>query len=160
MIDPQSIGRKVANCLPTHVRWLVGEEYWDYDFSRAKAPLRRLEEANLNGSCIEQKWTDLYLFGESQFAEGGGSSPFLGVHGETGEICGLDVEREGQEVFLLNSDVERFILTFLKIDELLRSTSPPPLVLSRALMEIDPHAFPRSDWKLFSEYIESELGAQ
>jgi hypothetical protein len=124
----------------------------DFDFSRSHAPLRPITNADVAGGVIENSWTALYLFGLQNYD--GGASAYLGVHRDTGEICGLDVEREKSQVFLLNSDIDRFIRTFQRTDELLRSASLAPGALSRELRVIDPDAFQRSDWRDFADYIE------
>ena len=54
----------------------------------------------MNGD-LEPEWSALDLFGEEDYAEGGGASPFLGVHRSSGKIFGLDVERDSSEMFLL-----------------------------------------------------------
>ena len=105
-------------------------------------------------TIIEREWTVLYLFGELFY--NGGASPYLGIHRDTGEICGLDVERDDSQIFLLNSDIDRFIRTFQKTDEMLGGSSLLHGVLSKALKEIDPNAFQRSEWRHFSSYVEAD----
>ena len=153
MIDPETVRSEIAKHLPLRVRWLVGGVPLDFDFSRCHSPLRPIMSSDVSECEIEKSWTALYLFGLQSYD--GGASPYLCVHRDTGEICGLDIEREKSQMFLLNSDVERFIRTFQKIDGLLRRAPIAPGVLSRALANIDPGAFERSDWRHFSEFIES-----
>ena len=155
MIDPESARQEVARRLPAHVRWLIRGVPLDFDFSRSHAPLRPIAPTDLSGCGIEDEWTTLYLFGEEDYADGGGASPYLGVHRDTGSICGLDVEREESHVFILNSNVDRFIRSFQKIDEMLRHTPVVSGMLSRALMEIDPDVFQHSEWRDFSSYVEA-----
>jgi hypothetical protein len=156
MIDPESVRQEVVRRLPAHVRWLVRGVPWDFDFSRSRVPLRPIAPTDLNGCNIEDEWTTLYIFGQEDYADGGGASPYLGVHLDTGEICGLDVERDESQVFILNSNVDRFIRTFQKIDEMLRHTPVAPEVLFRALTGIDPDAFQHSEWRDASSYIEAD----
>ena len=155
MIDFELVRQEVARRLPARVRWLVRGVPWDFDFSRSRAPLRPVAPTDLNGCSIAAEWTTLYLFGEEDYAGGGGTSPYLGVHRDTGEVFGLDVEREESQVFILNSNVDRFIRTFQKIDELLRRAPVVSGMLSRALMEIDPDAFQHSEWRDFFSYVEA-----
>lgn len=152
MIDPETIRLEITKRLPIRTRWMVAGVALDFDFSFSRVPLRPITAVDEIGCEIEESWTALYLFGEQRYD--GGASPFLGVHRNTGEICGLDVEREKSQVFLLNSDVEKFIRTFRRFDELLRGSSLAPGVLSRELRTIDPDAFQRSDWRDFADYIE------
>jgi hypothetical protein len=155
MIDPESARQEVARRLPARVRWLVRGVPLDFDFSRSRASLRPIAPTDLSGCDIEDEWTTLFLFGEEDYADGGGASSYLGVHRDTGEICGLDVEREESQVFILNSNVDRFIQTFQKIDEMLSHTPVASGILSRALMKIDPDAFQHSEWRKFSSYVEA-----
>jgi hypothetical protein len=110
----------------------------------------------LNGCNIEDEWTTLYLFGQEGYANGGGGSSYLGVHQDTGEIYGLDVERDESQVFIFNSNIDRFIRTFQKIDEILRHATIAPEVLFRELREIDPDAFQNSEWRDFCGYVEAD----
>ena len=105
------------------------------------------------GSAVEEQWTSLRIFGEEDYAEGGGASPYLGVHSESGEIFGLDLEREMSQMFLLNSDIDRFILTFLVLDRVLRLGGPPEAQIGARLEQIDPGVFEHSEWRLLSDYV-------
>jgi hypothetical protein len=91
----------------------------------------------------------LRIFGREDFAEGGGASPYLGVHLESGKVFGLDVERQRMQMFLLNSNVDRFIRTFLLLDQTLRLGEPSQEQILVRLSKIDPDAFERSEWRLF-----------
>ena len=155
MIDTESIRLEIVRRLPIRMHWSLGGESLDFDFSRSQSPLRPVAPPDLNGCGIETGWNSLFLFGEQDFADGGGASPYLGVHQDTGEVCGLDVERKTSPVFLLNSNIDRFIRTVQKIDEMFRHASRVPSTLSEVLTEIDPVAFERSDWKDFSSYVEA-----
>lgn len=152
MIDPEIVRLEIAKRLPTRTRWLVQGVSLDFDFSRSHAALRPIMAVDMIGGDIEMSWTALYLFGLQNYD--GGASPYLGVHRNTGEICGLDVERKKAHVFLFNSNIDRFIRTFQRIDESLRGASPAPGVLSRELRTIDPDAFQRSNWRDFADFIE------
>src|SRR5216117_2705717 len=115
---------QIAAHLPARVRWLVNRSPLDFDFSRSQRPLQPLLASEVNGD-LEPEWSALDLFGEEDYAEGGGASPFLGVHRSSGQIFGLDVERESSQMFLLNSDDDRFIRTFLLFDEVVRAGKLP-----------------------------------
>lgn len=142
---------QIAAHLPVHVRWLVNRTPLDFDFSRSQRPLKPLLASEVNGD-LEPEWSVLDLFGEEDHAEGGGASPFLGVHRNSGQIFGLDVERESSEMFLLNSDVDRFIKTFQRFDSVLREGSRSG-DLHASLHEIDPEVFEVSEWRLLVDCL-------
>jgi hypothetical protein len=153
MTDIDSIRSQIVARLPVRVRWLVNGTPLDFDFSRSQAPLRSVAACDVVGGPVEEAWTSLRLFGEEDHAEGGGARPFLGVHSESGEIFGLDVEREASQMFLLNSDVDRFIQTFLVLDHALRFGGSLGAQVGERLKQIDPGAFERSEWRLLSDYV-------
>jgi hypothetical protein len=156
MIDPESVRQEVMRRLPIHARLVIEGDSLDFDFSRSRAPLLTIAATDVNDfTIIEIGWSALYLFGEQDFCDGGGAHPYLGVNLDSGEICGLDIEREKSHVFLLNTNLDRFIRTFQKIDEILRCVPVARGRLSEALTEIDPEAFQRSEWQNFSRYVEA-----
>lgn len=106
-----------------------------------------------SATVIEKEWASLRIFGEDDYAEGGGGSAYLGVHSESGEFFGLDVERHTSEMFLFNSDVDRFIQTFLALDRVLRPGGLADARIRERLKEIDPDAFERSEWRLLCDYV-------
>jgi hypothetical protein len=158
MINLETVRQEVVSRLPVHVRWIVS--VWGdslaFDFSRSLAPLCKIEQSDVSAvTSIEPEWTSLYLFGEEDFADGGGASPYLGVHQDSGEIYGLDVEREESQVFLLNSNADKFIQTFQTVEEMLRNMPVAPGTLSKALQGIDPVVFQRSEWRDLVGYVEA-----
>jgi hypothetical protein len=153
MTDFESIRVRIVTRLPIRVRWLVNGTPLDFDFSRSQSPLRPITASDVVGGPVEEEWTSLRIFGEEDYGEGGGASPYLGVHSGSGEIFGLDVERETSHMFLLNSDVDRFIQTFLALDQALRLGGPPVAQVGERLKQIDPGAFERSEWRLLSDYV-------
>ena len=153
MIDVEPIRLQIVTRLPVRVRWLVNGTPLDFDFSRSQAPLRPIMAGDVIAGAVEEQWTSLRIFGEEDYAEGGGASPYLGVHSESGEIFGLDVEREMLQMFLLNSDIHRFIQTFLELDRMLRLGGPPDAQIGGRLEQIDPVAFQHSDWRFLCDYV-------
>jgi hypothetical protein len=154
VIDPDAVRRQIAARLPPRVRWQVGPMTCLFDFSRSAAPLRPITADDVTGCPIEDAWTAIDLFGEQVFADGGGASPLLGVDRQTGEVCGLDVEREPPQMFLLNSSVDRFLETFRLFDEALRLGTRSLDEVVAAAREIDPAAFERSEWRSLCEYLD------
>jgi len=152
IVDLEHVRTQVATRVPVRVRWVLNGTPLDFDFSRARSPLQTLESADMSGD-IEKEWTRLYLFAEQRFAEGGGASPWIGVHQKNGEVFGLDVERESTAMFFMNSDVDRFIKTFLVFDEALRLGKISLKALSSAATQIDPLGYSKSDWRVLAEYV-------
>jgi hypothetical protein len=154
-MDPEEARLQIAARLPMRVRWNLKGTPWDFDFSLSQHRLQPLISTDLNGCDIEKEWTDLYIFGTEDYAQGGGASPFLAVHRDTGQIFGLDVERESAQMYLLNSDVDRFIRTFLLFDGVLRLRTLPPAVAAERASAVDPDGFARSDWRGLANYLNS-----
>jgi hypothetical protein len=126
----------------------------DFDFSRSGVPLKPVRPSDFNSATvIEKEWTPLWIFGENDYAEGGGGGAYLGVHSQNGEVFGLDVERETSQMFLLNSDVDRFITTFLTLDPVLRVGGTLLTHTGERLRQIDSEAFERSEWRLLYNYV-------
>jgi hypothetical protein len=100
----------------------------------------------------EKEWFDLLIFGEYDYAEGGGASPWLGISKKDGIIYGLDLERENA-LFLLNSSIERFIRIFHLLNEFLGEGKRLPLDVEARVRAIDPEAYPTSDWRLLVDYL-------
>ena len=151
-IDLEYVRAQVAAHLPHHVRWNVDETTVDYDFSRARAPLRVLTEDEILGG-IDKQWQTLYLFGEEDVSEGGGSRPFLGVELNEGKVYGLDVERDRSPMFLLNSDIDRFVKTFRLFDETIRYRTIHIPDLPSLAAAIDPDAYLASEWRLLADCL-------
>jgi hypothetical protein len=152
VIDLEHARHRITTELPPRVRWLIKGSPLDFDFSRSQVPLKPLSQSEIHGT-IEKDWTTLYLFGERDYAEGGGASPFLGISSTSGEILGLDVERDSGCRFLLNSDIESFIKTFEVFDRVLRLGTTALDSLSSSAIEIDPRAFQRSEWALLLDHL-------
>jgi len=143
--DLEHARNRIAEELPRHVRWLLHGTPLDFDFSRSRSRLQPLSASEIHGA-MEPDWATLYPFGMQDYAEGGGASPFLGVDGISGEVRGLDVERDSSCLFLLNSNVEAFIETFTLFDRALRLGTASVNSLPSAAAEIDQQVFERSDW--------------
>ena len=62
--------------LPIRARWMLEETALDFDFTQAHEGLRHVSTDDHSGD-IEKDWTDLLIFGQSDYAEGGGASPWI-----------------------------------------------------------------------------------
>src|SRR5262252_7044893 len=108
MIDMESARAQLASSLPVYARWSVRGDALDFDFSRSNAPLRNLTHGDL-GCCPGDEMRSLYIFGEEHFADGGGATSFLAIHGTMGTVLGIDPERDTSQLYFLNSNVHAFI---------------------------------------------------
>ena len=142
----------IVSRLPATVRWTVAGSDLEWNFSAAREGLRPPSRASLNCEP-EPSWTELLIFGEYDYAAGGGASPLLGVRATDGAVYGLDLEREGGELFALNSSVEQFIETFLFLNGHLGSGAALRLDAEEKLRTIDPKAFPASEWRALLEAV-------
>jgi hypothetical protein len=155
--DPEALRSALASRLPLTARWMINETPMDYDFSAARRVLQPLDKDALL-DAPEAEWLDLLIFGEYDYAEGGGANPFLGIMRTTGAIHGLDVERDKQPLFVLNSSTDAFIETFTFLHASLGAGRPLPRDADARLRSIDPHTYDNSDWRLLVEFIASEAG--
>jgi hypothetical protein len=142
--------------LPRRARWFLGETPWDWDFSRAARPLEPVPDDDAVSwmEVLPEDWRQMLIFGEEDFAEGGGASPFVSVHAQTGAVVGLDVERERSAAFLLNSSLPAFIETFLLLDEGMRANGKVPPALRDRIRAVDPGVFERSEWRFLVDELE------
>jgi hypothetical protein len=125
---------------------LIGETPCDWDFSHAQHPLQPATSLEITGAVIPDTWQQLYLFGETNHAEGGGALPYFGIHIVTGEVCGFDVERDGPPVNILNSSALRFIDSFSLFDRVFGHKTETASGLAARVRAIDPDVFERSEW--------------
>lgn len=152
MLELEPARRLVAARLPQHVTWLLKGTPHDFDFRRAGSQLRTVQEDEVNVE-LEYEWTRLALFGEADFAEGGGATWLIGIHLDDRTVQGLDFEREGLPQFLLNSDIDAFVRTFLAFDEAIRLGRAPLGGLQRALRSLDARSSERSEWRSLTQYL-------
>ena len=105
---------------------------------------------------LKPAWLTLLMFGEYDYAEGGGAHPFVGIQRTEGAVFGLDFERDRQPKFLLNSCLDTFVDTFHALDEYLGKGRRLPEDIDRRLHAIDGTAYDRSDWKPFVAFVRGE----
>jgi hypothetical protein len=84
---------------------------------------------------------------------GGGARSFLGVELKDGKVYGLDAERDRSPIFLLNSDIDRFVKTFRLFDETIRYRRIRIPDLPSLAAAIDPDAYAASEWRLLADYL-------
>lgn len=152
-LDAAAIQRLVSQ-LPATRRWFVQETPLDYDFSAGRRTVTTLRPESFDFP-MKPEWLQLLVFGEYDYAEGGGAHPFLGVRPADGFVCGLDVELD-KPLFVLNSSLHAFIATFEAIDAYLANSQALPRGFSKTLKAIDPAVFGKSNWKPFVTFATAE----
>ncbi len=151
-LDLSSIAQEIAKSLPLSARWMAKSTPMEFDFSAGQSGLRELMslEADFGNTAPQQ----FLVFGNCDYSEGGGANPWLCIRKSDGWVCGFDLERES-EVFVFNSSIERFILTFGLLNRYL-GTNVPSLLPTRCesdIEQIDFQAYPTSEWKMLIEYV-------
>ncbi|MCE9553374.1 MAG: hypothetical protein K8T91_08360 [Planctomycetes bacterium] len=142
--------------LPRHVRWTVNGTPLDFYFSTDRYGLRRVAENDVVGGPVPEEWSDCRLIGMYDCADGGGASPWIAIRESDGFVCGLDIERDGENIFIFNSSLDRFIHTFNMLDQYLRAGRKLPPDIKSQVGAMDPKMFPLSDWRKLIEHIIDE----
>jgi hypothetical protein len=128
----------------------------DYDFARLLKPLRPAsiwwdgppeedDEDAADDEDSEGLASRLLVFGEQDFADGGGSHVLLALDATSGAIVGVDVERE-PALLTFSSSAGRFVEMFAVLDEALRNGSAASSEVAERLRTIDPEGFASSEW--------------
>lgn len=151
--DLDAARRRIASELPPRARWVIHGTPLEFDFSRCTQPLRAPSESDIQGA-LEPEWLSLALFGEQDYADGGGARPLLGIDTHTGEVVGLDPERDSC-LYLLNTNLEAFIRMFTLFDNFVRLGRGTVADLSSAARAIEPSSFDRSAWATLLEQLRS-----
>lgn len=152
MIDTEAVRHQVLASLPTDARWLLNGIPLAFSFARATARLEPLDPSEVTGP-LELEWRSLHLFGEQDYADGGGATPFIGVDVNSGKIIGLDLERDTAPLSLFNSNIDAFIRTFRLLDDAFRREPVLVHVLEAQVRQIDPAAFSSSEWARLLEFL-------
>jgi hypothetical protein len=147
---------ELARRLPMRASWHLGGMNWDWDFLRTRNALFPLQPDEITGGNILPGWLPLHLFGKQDFYNGGGASPFVGVHQFTGAVYGLDLERDTKPMYLMNSSVARFIETFLLLDPVLGQQRRPAVGIRAKFRAVDPEVYELSEWRFAIDEIERE----
>jgi hypothetical protein len=149
MIDSESARSEILARLPRRCAWRVGTFAVVYDFTRSESPLRPIDANDLNGSLPDPAWKNLLVIGEHSVD--GGASPFITIDSLSGKVVGVDPERDGTGVFLLNSALETFIATVRHLNEAL-SSGATPSSLTQTLQAVEPE-FQNSEWRDLAKYF-------
>jgi hypothetical protein len=73
------------------------------------------------GGSVPNEWSGYRLFGVYDYAKGGRASPWIAIRERDTIVCGLDIEREDETVFVFNSSLHWFMSTFALFDQYLRA---------------------------------------
>lgn len=153
-LDASAARSAIIAGLPIRARWMLEETPLDFDFTQAHEGLRHVTTDDFSGD-VEREWTDLLIFGQSDYAEGGGASSWITIRKTDGAVCGLDVERD-HAVFVYNSSIETFIQTFALLDRYLGRGQPLPANIEALVRGIDRESYPGSEWRLLVNYLTAE----
>jgi len=142
---------ELAAGLPLRTRWLIHETTLDFDFARCQNPLVSVDRLMPVGFEPDCRSASLFAFGEQDYAEGGGASPYLVIDRTSGEVLELDLETSNDPIRFLNSSSSTFVLTFAALERAIRLRETPIADLKRQLEAIDFQGFHRSHWRLLVE---------
>lgn len=145
----------IANDLPPKAQWTPEPDQTppiDYSFCSELCPVLN-ELQQLPDDMREEAWNELLIFGG--YSIEGGAAQWLCIHKTTGLVYGLDLEREANAMYLVNSCIERFIETFNTLNYYLGNGNPMPSEIETRLREIDPETYPQSEWRDFVDYVMS-----
>lgn len=150
-IDIEAVERMIAAELPSKAHWDVLGTPVEHDFSIGHDGPRPLGARDFDFEPGDE-WRDFLVFGKVDYADGGGASPYLVIRQIDGAVCGLDVQRDDDPLFLLNSSLRQFIETFTYLDGCSGAGVWPPGMEAK-VRAIDPSAYGESDWKLLVDHL-------
>lgn len=156
-LDCKTTEAFLSSGLPSRARWMVEGEPLDFEFTVGRCGLYRLSEGVVADTGTAA--CDLLVFGEQDYAEGGGSRSWLCVRERDGAVYGFDPELE-EPLVLLNSSVPRFVATFQTLDGYLSKDAALPPDCHGRLRGIDPEAYQDSDWRLLVECLPQRASAE
>lgn len=154
MFDLDAAKQVILDGLPVRTCWLIGGAPFRYDFSQARERLLPVIE-EVEERWFVEAWRPLLIFGSCDYANGGGSRPWLTVAGTNGFVMGLDLERDDGPLYHFNSSLPRFVATFTYLERFLPGGLRLPDDAEDALRSIDDAAYPTSEWRLLLESIRS-----
>jgi hypothetical protein len=153
--DLNDLKAAIVAGLPPKARWLIRGTPLDFDFAMGH---RHFVETTsvVSPEWHEPDWNELRIFASLNYSEGGGASPWHCIHKSNGAIYGLDLERDGKNVFPISSSLDRYIRTYTFLDTYLKLGRPLPTDVDKQVRGIDPKGYHGSDWQLLIEYLTSD----
>ena len=152
MVTPKDVQEFVVSSLPAKARWLIDGTTLDFDFTLSRSDLCPLPDGRVP-SYEDDPANDLLIFGLQDFADGGGAQPWLCLRKADGWICGFDADCDDDPIFILNSSIQRFVETFLFLNQYLQQNKSLPSDSEKRLSEIDPDANATSNWTLLVDHL-------
>jgi hypothetical protein len=143
-MDAGSIQSAIASRLPQRARWLIRGTPLDFSFYSVPRNLTAMMAEWVWDATVVEHASGFIVFGERDYAEGGGASNWLVVRRSDGNVYGMDAERE-VPLFLLNSSLHAFINTFCFLDKYLGHGHPIPPDLHSLVQNLDP-TYSGSEW--------------
>lgn len=150
--DLDAAQQAILEGLPVRTCWLVGDQSLRYDFSQGRERLLPVSE-QVEERWLRDAWRPLLIFGSSDYANGGGATPWLTLDRTTGSVMGLDLERDANAVYLINSSLPQFVATFMYLERFLPARLPLPDNAEDVVRAIDDAAYPTSEWRLLLEHV-------
>ena len=151
-VDLEQLRLRTLSRLPDQVYWRVHERRVVFDFRRAHSPLKPVSTAELFRR-IEPEWARLFVFGDRVTVSAGSSRSLLVVQQGSGVVYGLDPGLKDAPLYLLNSNADAFIDTFLLFDRMLRSGPTSLAALRSEAEQIDPTTFPKGAWRGLADQL-------
>jgi hypothetical protein len=85
-LDRMTVESTLTSDLPVQARWMIDGTPLGFEFTVGRLGLRRLPDEVLEAGDTAS--SELLVFGEQDFAEGGGARPWLCVRECEGAVCG------------------------------------------------------------------------
>lgn len=152
--DLDAAKQAIVEGLPVRTCWIVGSQPLRYDFSQGRERLRPVIE-EVEERWILDAWRSLVIFGRSDYADGGGATPWLTLDRTTGAVMGLDLERDTKPVYLINSSLPQFVATFGYLNRFLPSGLRLPEDADDVVRAIDDAAYSTGEWRLLLEQTQA-----
>jgi hypothetical protein len=94
-MDTGSVQPTITSRLPQRARWIIGGTLLDFSFYSVPRHLPTIMAAweGWDAAFVEQV-SDLVAFGERDYAEGGGATPWLVVRPSDGNVFAVDAESD------------------------------------------------------------------
>lgn len=139
-IDAETARELIASYLPIRARWQPGRCPLDLDFTIGRNGLRRPAPDLFSDAVTKadlEDWETLQIFGEYDYAEGGGAHVLIGLHDSDDAVYTLDVELD-DPVTLMSESLPTFIEMFLLVDNTLAKGEAPIQDILPSAQSIDP----------------------
>lgn len=145
-LDLVSIEKLIATRLPASARWPF-EDWGDEEFNFFPKGMPGNRYLPTAWFYKEFQVSDYFVFGDLDFADGGGACYWLCIDKQDESICAFDVSLD-QGRMTFNSSLAQFVQSFHVLDRYLCKGEQPPQDCEAQLRAIDP-VYSDSRWKMF-----------